>query len=146
MIAPPLTGGDALAEYVSRYRRADLPPLEVGMPLDLFPALPIPAGISPQLTWKNPWPFGDRAGVYLIYSDSFELLYIGKASMNRSLGYRLYDYFGGGPTCILKSDSWKQAPRFVVNIAVPTEMPFEAPALEEFLIRKLNPSTNVCGI
>ena len=89
----PFSGGDALSEYVTRYRRTELPPLEVGAPLDLFPGEPVPASFVPQVTWDNTWPFNERAGVYLIYSDSLDLLYIGQA---RRLGRRLYDYFGGG--------------------------------------------------
>jgi hypothetical protein len=65
--------------------------------------------------------------------------------MNRSLGYRLWEHFGGGPDCVLKQN-WSQSPRFAINIAVPADMPFEAPALEEYLIRKLKPSGNTCGI
>jgi hypothetical protein len=73
----PFIGGDALSEYVSRYRRFDLPPLEVSEPFDLYPSLPTPANFSPQLTWANPWPFGNRAGVYMIHNERLELLYIG---------------------------------------------------------------------
>ena len=133
-----------MTEYLLRYRRSDLPPLEISAPFDLFPSQPLPPGISPQWTWVDCWPFSERAGVYLIYSDTFELLYIGKASTNRCLGQRLWDHFGAGDTCILK-EFWPHPPRFVVNIAVPVELSFEAPALEEYLIRKLQPLTNTVG-
>jgi len=141
----PFKGGDTLSEYICRYRRSDLPNLEVGAPLDLCPSLPPPVGFTPQLTWEDPWPFGDRAGVYLIYAGSFELLYIGKASMGRCLGQRLYDYFRAGECCVLQHDFWPQPPRFVINIAVPQAMPFEAAALEEYLIAGLQPICNING-
>jgi hypothetical protein len=141
----PLAGYDAVSEFTSRHRHSDFPPLEASGPFDLFPSLPLPAGITPQGRWTDPqWPFAERAGVYLIYSESFELLYIGKSSMNQCLGKRLWRHFGGGEICAPK-DAWPQAPRFVVNIAVPEEMPFEAPALEEYLIKKLQPSLNTVG-
>jgi len=141
----PLVGLDTVIQFASRHRRSDFPPLEVSGPVDLFPSLPLPAGISPQGKWTDPqWPFAERAGVYLIYSESFELLYIGKSSMNQCLGKRLWRHFGGGETCV-PNDAWPQAPRFVVNIAVPQEMPFEAPALEEYLIKKLQPLLNTVG-
>ena len=80
----------------------------------------------------------------MIYTDSFDLLYIGKASMNRCLGERLYERFGGGAACI-PTEEWLQSARFVVTIAVPKTMPFEAPAVEEFLIRRLQPLSNGVG-
>lgn len=140
----PFSGGDELTEYVVRYRRSDLPPIEVGEPLDLYPSLPAPSNFRAKLTWANPWPFGDRAGVYMIYCESLEIMYIGKASMNRCLGNRLYEYFGGGSACTAKAD-WLEPARFVINIAVPREMPFEAPAIEEFLIKRLKPKRNGTG-
>jgi hypothetical protein len=140
----PFAGGDAVAEYVSRYRRTDLPPLEVGAALDLYPARVAPATFIPQLTWEHPWPFNNRAGVYMIYDETLQLMYIGKVSMSRFFGHRLYEYFGNGDTCTPKME-WLHPARFVINIAVPEEMPFEAPALEEFLIRKLQPPCNGTG-
>lgn len=139
-----LPGYDAVAEFASRHRHPDFPPLEAGGPFDLFPSLPLPVGIVPQGGWTEQWPFAERAGVYLIYSESFALLYVGKSSMNQCLRKRLWRHFGGGATCVL-NEPWTQAPRFVVNIAVPDEMAFEAPALEEYLIKKLQPLLNTVG-
>jgi hypothetical protein len=141
----PLPGYEAANEFASRHRHSDFPPLEAGGPLDFLPSLPVPAGIVPQGGWTDPqWPFAEIAGVYLIYSESFDLLYVGKSSMSQCLRKRLYRHFGGGVTCVL-NDPWPQAPRFIVNIAVPEEMPFEAPALEEYLIKKLQPLLNAVG-
>jgi hypothetical protein len=100
----PFRGGDALSEYVDLYRRTDLPVFEVGAPLDLYPLRPAVVAVKPQLTWEHPWPFGDRAGVYMLYDEAIELFYIGKASMNRCLGQRLYEYFGSGDICVPKME------------------------------------------
>jgi len=140
----PFIGNDALSEYISRYRRSELPLLRVGEPLDLYPSRPASASFSPRLTWANPWPFADYPGVYLLYREDFELLYIGKSSMRRCLGKRLYQHFGGGAACA-PAEEWLQPVRFVINVAVPRELPFEAPAIEEFLIRKLQPKINGTG-
>ena len=140
----PFIGNDTLSEYISRYRRADLPPVAIGDPLDLYPDRPAPNGFDRKLTWASPWPFADHPGVYLLYSEGFEILYIGKASMSRNLGKRLWERFGAGKTCRPKEE-WLKPIRFVINIAVPKELAFEAPAIEEFLILKLRPKFNGTG-
>ena len=80
----------------------------------------------------------------MFFDDALELFYIGKASMSRCLGQRLYEYFGGGDTCIPKLD-WLQPARYVVTVAMQPDLPFEAPSLEEFLIRTLQPRINGTG-
>ncbi len=79
-----------------------------------------------------------------MYDDALELFYIGKTSMSRCLGQRLYEYFGGGEICIPKAE-WLDSARFLIVIAMPANSPFEAPALEEFLIRTLHPTANGTG-
>ena len=64
--------------------------------------------------------------------------------MNRRIGNRLYDHFGNGPDCIPKQD-WLNPVRYFITIAVPSDLAFEAPALEEFLIKKLHPKLNATG-
>jgi hypothetical protein len=140
----PLVGFDALSEYISKYRRDGLPDLRVSRIFDLFPMKHVSEGIAPKATEFNKWPLGDDAGVYLIYSHSGSLLYVGKASMKRVLGQRLGDHFGNGAECIPRED-WSQEPRFLINIAVPGNMPFEAAALEEYLIKGLKPLLNSVG-
>ncbi|MGO9246549.1 MAG: GIY-YIG nuclease family protein [Verrucomicrobiia bacterium] len=145
----PFPGDDAVTvtkavtRYETRYRRSDVPPLEFAGPLDLFPSQAVPAGVTPESTWKQPWPFIDRAGVYLVYSVSLKLLYVGTA---QHLGARLSQHFigNGEEECIIR-EKWNQQPRFVFNIAVPRDMPFEASGLEAFLIGELQPLENVKG-
>lgn len=134
-------GGEATNEYVTRYRRSDVPPLEALGPLDLFPSQPALGDITPPFTWENPWPFGDRAGVYFVYSASFDLLYVGSS---QRLGARLSYHFTAGHECVIW-ETWSQPPRYIINVAVPVDMPFEAPALELYLIRTLQPPDNTHG-
>ena len=71
-----------------------------------------------------------------------QLLYVGKASL---LGRRLSTYFqyteGRGSGCkVVHEDSWKTPPSFVATFALMES--FEAAALEEYLIVRLNPQEN----
>ena len=138
----PFPGGEAITDYVTHFRRTDVPPLEVAPPLDLFPSQPTTSSYTPQLTWADPWHFGDRAGVYLIYSASFDLIYVGTASR---LSSRLSQHFYGRDGCVFHENFGPQPPRFVINIAVPVNMRFEALALEAYLIEKLKPVGNLKG-
>jgi len=75
-----------------------------------------------------------------------EVLYIGKASMNHGLGYRLSSYCGYGENKICKlKHPWVEQPRFVYTVAMPQESRFEAPALEEYLIGKIPTANNKAG-
>jgi len=112
---------------------------------DLFPSKPHSLAEPAEHNWPVPYPSDQRAGVYLIYSDALELLYVGKASIGSCLGKRLYTYFGAAQECVLKHTTWTQSPRFMLTVAVPESMPFEAPALEEFLVERLAPTNNSVG-
>lgn len=88
-----------------------------------------------------PWPHAEKLGVYALFDDSLELLYLGKASCNSGLGYRVrahFDKTGGS-----KAPKFEKV-RYLATIPVPTDRAFEAPAVEEFLIARLNPS--LCAI
>jgi hypothetical protein len=137
----------AIEEFTDKYRRHDFLPLEISNLYDLFPSALHSLDAAPPDIWPAPYPFDQRAGVYLIFSESFELLYVGKSSMSQCIGKRLWTYFHYSPdqTCVLKHSTWKQPPRFLITIAVPEATPFEAPALEEFLIGRLQPTSNTVG-
>lgn len=121
--------------YQDTYRSARLAPFEISGSYWLFPGADTP---SPK--WPEPYPFTDRAGIYLIFASSEDLLYIGKASMNNSIGARLGEYFGSDndlKTCKVKNSSgWTLEPHSFITVAVPIDCSFEAPALEEFLIKR----------
>ena len=90
------------------------------------------------------WPNAGNQGVYAIFCDNKELLYIGKASLSGSLGARLSHYFvrnrNGIGAAIRSGHHWTRAPRYVLTAAVSN--PWEAPSLEEYLINKLQPADN----
>ena len=129
--------------YQSRYRRGDVPPLRIGGLYDLSPELGQPQRAC-EAKWDQQWPNSDESGVYVFFDHDLSVLYIGKA---RILGARLAAYcaYGPGKTCRLKHEGWSRTPRYVLTVAVPGNMPWEAAALEEYLIRALDPPDNVLG-
>lgn len=139
----------ALSEY--KARRSDLPDLELSALYALFPKeIQLETG-APH--WPNPWPNTSCAGVYFIFGRSGRLLYVGKASMKNCIDDRLYGHFRTGKSpeeCRLVHsvgrDGWIERPMYVATVAVPREMAFEAPALEEYLIGKLSPVNNMKGL
>jgi len=138
---------DAIADYVTRFRRPEFPAFEISGLYDLSPDRPHSFATPPPHSWPAAYPFGWRAGVYLIFSESLDLLYVGKASMSSNIGSRLATYFhyGEAREMVLQHSGWSQPPRFFYAVAVPEQMPFEAPALEEFLIGRLQPPDNSVG-
>lgn len=90
---------------------------------------------------ESSWPHCTKPGVYVLFNNS-EVVYIGKASCNTNLGYRLgaHFYTDGRP----KAD-WATGVTHVRTIPVEAEHAFEAPAIEEYLIQRLNPPLNVTG-
>jgi hypothetical protein len=138
---------DAIADYKANYRRHDFPDFEISGLYDLTPEKPRSCTTLPAHNWPNAYPHPGRAGVYLIFSDSLQLLYVGKASMGSSIPKRLQTYFRYGKIgeMVLHHSTWSQPPRFFYVVAVPEGYEFEAPALEEFLIRRLHPLNNSVG-
>lgn len=136
----------AIASYKRRYRKGGLPPLCIGGVYDLFPHLKS-RSLSSKVGWPDTWPNWERAGVYMFFTSTGKLLYVGKSSMNSSIAARLSAHFKYGKDyrCVIKNDGWTKKPRFVVTIGVPESMPFEAPAMEEFLIGALHPIDNMVG-
>ena len=134
--------------YQESYRSPALPPFEIADPYDLFPERGVGL-FSCERKWPNSWLYPMRAGVYAFFSDDAELLYVGKASFRSSISARLATYCvhqeGRGSPCRL-SNQWKVMPRYVVIVAVPEETRFEASALEEFLIARLQPPENSVGL
>jgi hypothetical protein len=135
---------EAIAEYERRFRREDVGRLEVSGLYALFPSPSSPVEVAGDW-YKDPWPNGERAGAYLVFNEQQELLYVGKAS---TLGARLSAWFGfdesGG--CRIRHLYWSSRPTYILTVAVPREMSFEAPALEEYLIAALKPVDNTRGL
>ena len=140
-LEPPIE--EALQQFRDEYRRPTLPDWERGALLALFSENPPRRAAK---TWADPWPFGDRTGVYFVFNRDMKLLYIGKASMYSCMGARLSSWFYGpsSGTCSVQG-KWSDEPFFVQTLAMPPGMAFEAPALEEFLISRLSPPDNTAG-
>jgi hypothetical protein len=132
-------------DYVASHRREGLEAFEVSGIYDLFPQSAL-TGDAAAHKWPESWPNSANAGVYGVFADDLTLLYVGKSSMNSCLGARLSAYFGYTPerACRVKSE-WRIQPRFLATVAVPDSATWEAPALEEFLIQRVNPPLNRNG-
>lgn len=102
-----------------------------------------------ELDWKSnsKYPFAKKTGIYAIFDKDEELLYIGKASNQSSIGARLSTYFEndeeGKCHPVDSKESWGGNPRIIISVSV--NEPFEAPSLEEFLISELQPKSNSVG-
>jgi hypothetical protein len=62
------------------------------------------------------WPHARNAGVYLLFNEQRELLYVGKASCNTNLGRRLRAHFDSKG---LAKKEWFTEVKFVATIPVP---------------------------
>ncbi len=106
--------------------------------------------ISDLFTEKKYWPAATKQGIYCIFSATNELLYVGKASMSGSIGARLSCHFWYDPNTGFQfefdgsEEGWGGKPVFLC--VFPTQHPYEAPSLEEYLINELRPPGNVRGV
>lgn len=88
--------------------------------------------------WRDEYiPFRGSPGCYLFFDKEGRLLYIGKAT---NLGARVGSYFASSPFAPKHGHVWSSAPHYAFIIQV--EEVWEAPSLEEFLIRELHPTDN----
>jgi len=129
---------DEVIEYMNtNYPRPNMVPLVRSEPYSL------------ENDWPSIYPNADSPGVYVFFDHSMNLLYIGKASCGADIGSRLDKYIEYGPDnkYKFKQDKVKySATRFLATISVPDYRSFEAPAVEEFLIKRLKPPLNEqCG-
>lgn len=136
---------DRIREYDENYRSEKMGQLEISEPYDISPEKE-QAQIRCRGKWPEMWPYARRAGIYAFVDENLEVVYVGKASLKNSLGARISSYCGYAPdrSCQIY-DGWTNFPRYLVTVAVPEETPFEAPALEEFLISRLQPKENSRG-
>lgn len=137
---------NAVLEYSERYRHPGLPLYRLGPVYDLYPN-EVKAATNCELGWPETWPNSDQAGVYAFLDGELNVIYVGKSSMNSFLGARLSSYcrYDEFRNCELKHSGWTVKPRYVWTAGMPEELAFEAPALEEYLIRKLQPTDNMAG-
>ena len=123
---------EKIADYEKNYR------------LDHLGVDPEPYDLIHDWDADKPWPNAEHQGVYAIFCEEMELLYVGKASLSSSLGARLASYFVknlNGPGAAIRSGhSWTRTPGYVFTAKV--NKAWEAPSLEEYLITELQPSDN----
>jgi len=124
-----------LKTFNEQFPRYGMEPCKVSEPYDL------------REDWEhNSWPNAAGPGVYVILSPSQEVLYVGKASCNHTIGQRLAAHFVAGPDGEAKcTHDWWGEVRYVCTIGFPEGRAFEAPALEEYLIKELKPRLNTHG-
>ena len=97
--------------------------------------------IAPLILETHPWPFGNFPGCYVFYCEQMGLIYIGKASNSNNIGDRVGSYFRSrGLPAPEAKHKWPRPLYFVQAIKV--REAFEAPSLEEFLVRDLKPIGN----
>lgn len=122
-----------VAEYCNRYCIS--PVFKISEPLD----------VERDLTAQ--YPNSDSAGCYAIYTASDELLYIGKASNKHVMGFRLGAiwHLNADKTAYIPRGDWGGKKPQIIR-TIPVREPYEAPSLEEFLIRELRPPCNTIGV
>jgi excinuclease UvrABC nuclease subunit len=120
----------ALEQFNRDYPRPNIEPLELTPPLDIISAP------------KASWPSNEHPGVYLLMNAEMEILYVGKASCSSIIGAALQQHFNARWQPI---DDKSRGCRYVTTIALPKDRHFEAPAIEEFMIKELDPPRNKQG-
>jgi hypothetical protein len=108
-----------VAEYSKHYRNPELPRFAIYA--------------HTMSSWHGT-PESAEPGCYVYYSQQGEPLYVGKASLDTSIGLQLavHDHVPHAP--------WREKAASVLMIITPDEV--EAPSLEEYLIGRLHPSGN----
>ena len=125
----------------------ELDAFSIEPPYDLFPSEP-EGSLECGGKWNDTWPSNGMPGIYAFLDREGNVLYIGKSSMNSSVSARLGAYCAyesDRKRCKLKHDGWRVKPRYVWIVGIAKSTSFEAAALEEFLIRELNPVDNING-
>ena len=137
---------DAIEIYKRQYRNPKLPDYVSGPMYDFYPKEE-QQSVKCDISWPGTWPNSEYPGIYAFFDNELNLLYIGKASMSRSIGDRLGSYclYDENKECKFKDSGWSIRPRYLWTIGVPKSMAFEAPALEEYLIKTLQPPDNKSG-
>jgi hypothetical protein len=94
--------------------------------------------------YRSTWPNNELAGVYLFFSESHELLYVGKSSF---LGRRFMEHFRYSPDRLHGVPVSLEAvgTRYIISIGLREGYEWLAPSLEEYLIQTLRPPRNKEG-
>lgn len=141
-------------EYCNKYRGPGLLPYAHTELYDLYPDNVDTNSSKAIYKWDNPWPHPKEgfqkythAGVYIFFDKELNVIYVGKASQNSAIFTRLATYFKNDQDkCLFVRHWWERKPKYVKLIFMPEGHKFEAPALEEYLIEKIQPYGNSQGI
>ncbi|MCB1194298.1 MAG: GIY-YIG nuclease family protein [Leptospiraceae bacterium] len=134
-------------EYCKKYRNFNLEQFEISDLYNLFPENNDNNEIKDCPKWPDSWPVStthSNAGVYLVFNKSLELIYVGKASMKSAIQARLNAHFKDENGKCRLIGNWSN-PKYFLCVFMPKDLIFEAPALEEYLITKLQPCDNTIG-
>jgi hypothetical protein len=139
----------AIDEYNAVRRHPGIQPFKVSEGLySLDKEVLCPTGETVARRWPATYEHADERGVYLIFDASLQLLYVGKASMQNTIANRLATYFMYDEIqrCRVVHTKWSARPAFLLTVAAASDAPEQAAALEEYLIRMLDPSDNTRGV
>jgi excinuclease UvrABC nuclease subunit len=126
----------AIEELNEKHPRPGIPPLTLSPIYDL------------KAHWPNQYPCSDQAGVYIALDESKNVVYVGKASLSNVIGKRIGTriWRGMDPATYAVVADWQDVSvRFIAAIGLDSEHAFEAAAIEEFLIGRLQPPLNALG-
>ena len=88
------------------------------------------------------WPSNESPGVYIFLDLNKNITYIGKASFDNCIGGRLNSRFD---TKWNPKKPESEGCKYITTIALTKDVSFEAPAIEEFLLKFLTTRSNKIG-
>jgi hypothetical protein len=135
-----------IMKYTSSHHRDNMPTYAISGLYDLFPESGASGKKLVTHRWPDEWPNHSSAGIYAVFDDKIDLIYLGKTPQNSFLEARLDSCFGSRTerSCRLIGE-WRIQPRYVLTVAVADDSTWEAAAMEEFLINTLSPALNERG-
>ena len=95
-----------------------------------------------SLQTEASWPSNESPGVYIFLDSDKNITYIGKASFGSCIGARLNQRFD---TKWNTKSPESEGCKYITTIAVPRDNSFEAPAIEEYLLKCLRTRSNSVG-
>jgi len=120
---------NVLKEFHNKYQRPGIP--------DLLNLIKGPYNVTEPNQLQNNWADFDNPGVYFIFSNTDELLYVGMSTV--SIGSRLISFFGS--LIEPKNPQWLQekgkTAGYAAILPIDKNNRFEAPAIEDYIICRL---------
>ena len=125
---------DCIEQFNINYPRPKMKPIKLCSNYDL----------DEDWSKNTPYPTLDKAGVYFLLDGEYKLLYIGESS---NMGYRWSAYINWSKDKSTYSVVDHRFPslKHLYAIEIPEGHEFERLAIEEYMIKKLNPVANTKG-